>query len=76
MDTADNLIEKFRNKNFKITPQRMGIFKILEGNLEHPSAEDIFSKIKKIYPATIFYHRLQDAGYFRKDGRSLKDYYR
>jgi Fur family peroxide stress response transcriptional regulator len=50
MNTSENLIEKFRSKSFKITPQRLGIFKILEGNRDHPSAEDIFAKIKKTYP--------------------------
>ena len=72
MDTADNLMEKFRNKNFKITPQRMGIFKILEGNLEHPSAEDIFSKIKKIYPATSFTTVYKTLDILEKMGEVLK----
>ncbi|GAX62847.1 Fe2+/Zn2+ uptake regulation protein [Candidatus Scalindua japonica] len=54
MDTSENLIDKFRRKSYKITPQRLGIFKILEGNLHHPSAEDIFEKIKKTYPTISF----------------------
>lgn len=54
MNTSENLIDKFRSKSYKITPQRLGIFKILENNLEHPSAEDIFAKIKKTYPTISF----------------------
>ena len=36
MDTVDHLVEKFKRKRLKITPQRLGIFKILEGNSMHP----------------------------------------
>jgi len=54
MNTSEDLIEKFRSKSYKITPQRLGIFKILEGNRDHPSAEDIFARIKKTYPTISF----------------------
>ncbi len=54
MNTSEDLIKKFRSKNYKITPQRMGIFKFLEGNLDHPSAEDVFDTIKKAYPTISF----------------------
>ncbi len=54
MDTVDNLVEKFKRKRLNITPQRLGIFKILEGNAMHPSAENIYNEIKKIYPTISF----------------------
>jgi Fur family peroxide stress response transcriptional regulator len=54
MDTVDNLVEKFKRKRLNITPQRLGIFKILEGNSMHPSAENIYNEIKKIYPTISF----------------------
>ncbi len=54
MDTVDNLVEKFKNKRLKITPQRLGIFRILEGNSTHPSAEDVFKEIRESYPTISF----------------------
>ncbi|MEK6635841.1 MAG: transcriptional repressor [Planctomycetota bacterium] len=38
----------------KITPQRLMIFKILENNTSHPSAEEVFKWVKKIYPTVSF----------------------
>jgi Fur family peroxide stress response transcriptional regulator len=54
MDTVDNLVEKFKSKRLKITPQRLGIFRILEGNSMHPSAEDVFKEIRESYPTISF----------------------
>ena len=48
------LIQKYRGKGLKLTPQRLAIFKFLEGNTDHPTAEDIFRQIKKIYPTVSF----------------------
>jgi Fur family peroxide stress response transcriptional regulator len=54
MKTVNELVQQFKNKEFKITPQRLGIFKILEGNLMHPSAGSIYNEIKKSYPTISF----------------------
>ncbi len=72
MNTSENLIDKFRNKSFKITPQRLGIFKILEGNQDHPSAEDIFAKIKKTYPTISFTTVYKTLDILEKMGEILK----
>ena len=72
MNTSKNLIVKFRNRNYKITPQRLGIFKILEGNLDHPSAEDIFATIKKTYPAISFTTVYKTLDILEKMGEVLK----
>ncbi|MBI5327279.1 MAG: transcriptional repressor [Deltaproteobacteria bacterium] len=56
------LIAKYREKGFKLTPQRLAILKFLNGNTSHPTAEDIYSNIKKIYPTVSFatvYNTLQ-----------------
>lgn len=39
-----------REKGFKVTPQRLAIYKILAGTKSHPSAEMIFSKLQPQYP--------------------------
>jgi Fur family peroxide stress response transcriptional regulator len=54
MKTVDNVVERFKSKKLKITPQRLGIFEILEGNTAHLSAEDVFKEIRKNYPTISF----------------------
>ena len=39
------------NKKLKLTPQRMAILAYLNGNKEHPSAEDIHRTIVRTYPS-------------------------
>jgi Fur family peroxide stress response transcriptional regulator len=38
----------------KITPQRSLIYKELVGSKDHPSAETLYRKVKKIFPAISF----------------------
>ena len=35
---------------FRLTPQRMMILRLLEGDTSHPNAEDIFNKVRVEYP--------------------------
>lgn len=47
-------MEYYREKGFKLTPQRVAIIKFLEGNKNHPSAEDIYHNVKKTFPTMSF----------------------
>ena len=42
--------EKCRENNLKVTPQRVAIYKELLKSIDHPNAEAIHSKLKKIFP--------------------------
>jgi Fur family peroxide stress response transcriptional regulator len=72
MDTVDNLVEKFKRKRLKITPQRLGIFRILEGNSMHPSAEDVFKEIRDSYPTISFTTVYKTLEIMEKMGEILK----
>src|SRR3990167_7265284 len=48
------IIEKYRKRDFKLTPQRIAILRYLDGNTSHPTADDIFREIKKAYPTVSF----------------------
>lgn len=54
METVEKLTKVLRNHSMKITPQRLMIFEILENNTSHPSAEEIYKKVKDIYPTVSF----------------------
>jgi len=47
-------MQKLKSIGLKLTPQRIAIFKYLEGNILHPSAEEIYKEVKKKFP-TISY---------------------
>ncbi|HWR38888.1 MAG TPA: Fur family transcriptional regulator [Patescibacteria group bacterium] len=39
-----------RDRGFKVTPQRLAIYSVLEESKAHPSAEMIFNKLQPTYP--------------------------
>jgi Fur family peroxide stress response transcriptional regulator len=45
---------KCRENNLKVTPQRTAIYRELIKSEDHPSASDIFSRIRKIFPDISF----------------------
>lgn len=49
-----HIIKKYKSKGLKLTPQRLAILRFLEGNTSHPTAEEIYSEIKKDHPTVSF----------------------
>jgi len=47
-------IKKYRSKDFKLTPQRLAILEYLEGNKNHPSAENIYEAVQRKFPMMSF----------------------
>jgi Fur family peroxide stress response transcriptional regulator len=48
---VDNMITALlREKGFKVTPQRLAIYKVLANTKTHPSAEMIFNELQPHYP--------------------------
>ncbi len=44
------MIDRYKAIGLKMTPQRLAILEYLDGNREHPSAEDIYRHVKKRFP--------------------------
>jgi len=47
-------MDKYRNIGIKLTPQRIAIMDYLEGNKQHPSAEEIYKTVVKKFPTMSF----------------------
>ncbi len=47
MSSASQLLKE---KNIRVTPQRIAVYKILKDTHKHLTAEEIYSKIKKMFP--------------------------
>jgi Fur family peroxide stress response transcriptional regulator len=62
-------MQKFKDIGFKLTPQRLAILDYLEGNVDHPSAEEIYKAVSVEFPtmsfATVYntLDTLRDKGY-------------
>jgi len=45
---------KYKELGLKLTPQRLSILSYLEGNTDHPTAEEIYKKVSKRFPTMSF----------------------
>lgn len=43
-------MRRYKDLGIKLTPQRLAILEYLEGNTDHPSAEDIFKAVSVDFP--------------------------
>ena len=48
----EELTARLREQGHRVTPQRMAILKIVIGNKEHLSVEQIYERVKKVFPMT------------------------
>ncbi|NIP43940.1 MAG: transcriptional repressor [candidate division Zixibacteria bacterium] len=53
-DKLQSFFDRCRENGLKITPQRTAIYEFLSGSNEHPTAEQIYAEIRKIYPNISF----------------------
>jgi Fur family peroxide stress response transcriptional regulator len=51
-ERLDQMLSKLKERDFRITPQRIAVLSILAGSREHPSVEEIYDKVKKQFPTT------------------------
>jgi Fe2+ or Zn2+ uptake regulation protein len=50
MRASDDLCQRFRSLGYKVTPQRRYIFRVLEGNVDHLSADDVYARVREYVP--------------------------
>ena len=50
MSRFEELIQKFKQHGYKMTPQRRAIIEVLTGNTHHPTAEQIHGLVKERMP--------------------------
>jgi Fur family peroxide stress response transcriptional regulator len=53
-EKLDLFRELFREKGFKITPQRTAIYKALSNSNDHPSAETVYERVRVDFPNISF----------------------
>ncbi|MDQ1281186.1 MAG: Fur family transcriptional regulator, peroxide stress response regulator [Thermoproteota archaeon] len=76
MESKERIMEEFRRKGFRATPQRIVIAQIVLKSKDHPTAEQIYQAVKKKYPtlspATVYQtlHLLTEIGLLQELGFS------
>jgi Fur family peroxide stress response transcriptional regulator len=48
----DDVVAKLRSAGYRITPQRLGIVKILIDSEEHPTVDQIYRQVQEDFPTT------------------------
>ena len=50
MRTVEELTERFRERGFRVTPQRQAIFGLLHGDASHPTVEALYERARSAMP--------------------------
>jgi Fe2+ or Zn2+ uptake regulation protein len=50
MKTVEELTGRFRTQGLRVTPQRQAIFRLLQGNAEHPTVESLYESARVAMP--------------------------
>ena len=48
----DEILTKLRQRDYRITPQRIAILKAFLQSLDHPSVEQVYEEVKENFPTT------------------------
>ncbi|NOY52801.1 MAG: transcriptional repressor [Deltaproteobacteria bacterium] len=67
-----DLINDFREKGRRVTPQRLAIFKALEGNIAHPTAEDLYRLLVARHPTLTLATVYQTLKILKEDGALME----
>ncbi len=51
-DRLSRMLAKIKGRDFRLTPQRMAILKILAESEEHPTVDQIYQKVRLQFPTT------------------------
>lgn len=61
-----------KDTKFKLTPQRLAVIRYLEGNSEHPSADDIYKAVLQKFPTMSFATVYNTLDALKKQGNVLE----
>ena len=48
----EKMVQKLRDRDHRITPQRLAILKVLAASEGHPSVEQVYARVKTDFPTT------------------------
>jgi len=51
-ERVDRILSKIRERDFRLTPQRLAIIRILAASTVHPSVDDVYREVRARFPTT------------------------
>jgi len=48
----NELVDRLRERGYRLTPQRVAVLKVLVSNHEHPTVEQVYERVKADFPMT------------------------
>jgi len=51
-ERVSRILAKVREHDFRLTPQRLAIIRILAESKDHPSADEIYQEVRALFPTT------------------------
>jgi Fur family transcriptional regulator, peroxide stress response regulator len=72
MPSTDQLAQDLRQRGLRVTPQRLAIIGVLYADKSHPSADQVFQRVRANFPAvslaTVYntLNTLKDSGYLKE----------
>jgi Fe2+ or Zn2+ uptake regulation protein len=53
-EIADAMLRDLRRAGLKLTPQRIAIVRLFSGDASHPTAQDLFERLRRSFPSMSF----------------------
>lgn len=51
-ERVNRILSKVRERDFRLTPQRLAIIRILAASTEHPSVDQVYQQVRSQFPTT------------------------
>jgi len=68
----DSMLAKLKSRNFRITPQRYAVLRILAASEEHPSVAEIYEAVRAEFPTTSLATVYKTVGLLKEIGEVLE----
>ena len=68
----NQMVEKLRERDYRITPQRLAVLKILATSNGHPSVEQVYEQVKIDFPTTSLATVYKTVSLIKKIGEVLE----
>lgn len=68
----EQMLERLKDNNFRITPQRYAVLKVLANSDDHPSAESIHAELVENYPTMSLATVYKTINLLKREGQVLE----
>lgn len=71
-ERLDQMLAKLRGRQFRITPQRLAVVKVLAASVGHPTVDQIYETVRRDFPTTSIATVYKTVGLLKQIGELLE----